>query len=165
MKIVSKQRNSRMCLICGMDNTFGVQAQFYNMEDGSVMSPFRFKKEHQSYPGRVHGGMIAAMLDELGLRSCWAVSEEIWGVTTNIQVKYRKLVPYDEDLIARGTVIKQNSRFVIVNTEILDKTGAVLAEAEVRYLKMDIAVIAEHADVHEEMAYYIEDDMQEINFE
>lgn len=165
MKVTGKQRNSRMCIICGMDNPAGVRAQFYNMEDGSVISPFRFREEHQSYPGRVHGGMIAAMLDELGLRSCWTKSEETWGVTTKIEVKYRKPVPYDEDLFARGIVIKENSHFVIVDTAILDKKGTVLAEAEVKYLKMDITKIAESADVHEEMCYYSEDDITEICFE
>lgn len=64
MKVVRKQRNSRMCIICGLDNEYGVQASFYVMEDGSVMTRFAFRERHQSYPGRVHGGMITAMLDE-----------------------------------------------------------------------------------------------------
>lgn len=51
MKILSKQRNSRMCMICGLDNEYGVNAPFYNMEDGSVMTVFRYKEQHQSYPG------------------------------------------------------------------------------------------------------------------
>ena len=55
MKVVSKQRNSKMCIVCGMDNPIGLKAQFYNMEDGSVMTPFQYKKEHQSFPQRVHG--------------------------------------------------------------------------------------------------------------
>lgn len=38
MKILSKQKNSRMCMICGLDNEYGVNAPFYNMEDGSVMT-------------------------------------------------------------------------------------------------------------------------------
>jgi hypothetical protein len=29
MKVISKQRNSRMCAICGMDNKYGLKAQFY----------------------------------------------------------------------------------------------------------------------------------------
>lgn len=79
MKVLSKQRNSKMCAICGLDNKFGVRAHFYNMEDNSVMTPFMFREEHQSYPGRVHGGLIAAMLDELGLRACWANgNEDVW---------------------------------------------------------------------------------------
>ena len=31
MKVISKQSNSKMCVICGMDNKFGLRAQFYNM--------------------------------------------------------------------------------------------------------------------------------------
>ena len=82
MKVVGKQRNSRMCFICGMDNPIGLHAQFYNMEDGSVISPVTFREEHQSFPGRVHGGLIATMLDELGLRALWSVKgEEDFGVT------------------------------------------------------------------------------------
>ena len=42
MKILSKQKNSRMCMICGLDNEYGVNAPFYNMEDGSVMTVFRY---------------------------------------------------------------------------------------------------------------------------
>lgn len=164
MKVLSKQRNSRMCIICGMDNPAGLKAQFYNMEDGSVITPFRFREEHQSYPGRVHGGMIAAMLDELGLRSCWTESEETWGVTTSIRVKYRKPVPYDADLFARGKIERETSRFVIVKPEILDACGNVLASAEVRYIKMDVSKIAADATVHEEMCYFIEDGVSEINF-
>lgn len=33
MKVVSKQGNSKMCIICGLDNEYGLKAPFYNMED------------------------------------------------------------------------------------------------------------------------------------
>ena len=56
MKVTGKQRNSRMCFICGMDNPVGFHSQFYNMEDGSVMTPIRFGENHQSFPG----GFMAA---------------------------------------------------------------------------------------------------------
>ena len=58
MQVKYKQNNSRMCVICGMDNPFGLQAPFYVMEDDSVMTLFRYRQEHQSYPGRVHGGQM-----------------------------------------------------------------------------------------------------------
>ena len=103
MKVISKQSNSRMCIICGMDNPMGLKAQFYNMEDGSVMTKFRYKEEYQSFPQRVHGGLAAAMLDELGLRALWANSgEDVFGVTLSMEVKYRKPVPYDQDWVSQG---------------------------------------------------------------
>ena len=166
MKVISKQDNSKMCIICGMDNPLGVQAQFYNMEDGSVMTPFRFREEHQSYPQRVHGGMIAAMLDELGLRACWTKSEDyIWGVTMSLEVKYRKPVPYDVDLIGQGNVTFESSKFLKIQAEIMNQKGQVLASADIKYLKLDAGQIAKDVDVHEEMCYHIQDDVKELVFQ
>ena len=104
MQVKYKQNNSRMCVICGMDNPFGLQAPFYVMEDDSVMTLFRYRQEHQSYPGRVHGGLITAMLDELGFRAYWAFEPEVLAVTMELQTKYRRPVPYDEPLKGMGTI-------------------------------------------------------------
>lgn len=166
MKVVSKQRNSKMCIICGMDNPIGLKAQFYNMEDGSVMTVFKFKEEYQSFPQRVHGGIIATMLDELGLRALWAKeSEDEFGVTLSMNIKYRKPVPYDEVLLGKGLVQKETSKFVTIETEIFNKKGELLANAEVKYIKLDIDKIVHEINPHEEMCYLIEDDIKEINFE
>lgn len=166
MKVISKQRNSKMCIICGMDNPIGLKAQFYNMEDKSVMTIFKFKEEYQSFPQRVHGGIIATMLDELGLRALWAkTSEEDFGVTLSMNVKYRKPVPYNEVLIGKGLVQKETSKFVTIETEIFDKKGNLLANAEVKYIKLAINKIADGINAHDEMCYLIEDDVKEINFE
>ena len=164
MKVVSKQRNSKMCAICGMDNKYGVHAQFYNMEDGSVMTKFKYRQEHQSYPGRVHGGLITAMLDEMGLRALWTKegSEKKFGVTMSLDTKYRKPVPYDEEIIGKGIVIKENNKFFVVDSKIMDLQGNVLANGTIKYIKLDTNKINENIDAHEEMCYLIEDDVKEI---
>ena len=110
MKVVSKQNNSHMCLICGMNNSAGVRGQFYNMEDGSVGGLFTFREEHQSYPGRVHGGMLATMIDELAGRVLWVDCPDKIAVTMDINVKYRKPVPYNTPLIGRGMYTERLSR-------------------------------------------------------
>lgn len=166
MKVKSKQSNSKMCVICGMDNPVGLKAQFYNMEDESVMTVFKYKEEYQSFPQRVHGGIIAAMLDELGLRALWAKkSEEEFGVTMSLNIKYRKPVPYNEILIGKGMVKKETSKFLTAETELFDKKGNLLANAEVNYIKLDADKIAQNINTHDEMSYLIEDDVKEINFE
>lgn len=166
MKVVGKQRNSKMCFICGMDNPIGLKAQFYNMEDGSVMTKFQYREEHQSFPQRVHGGLIATMLDELGLRALWAKgSEEEFGVTLSMESKFRKPVPYNEILIGKGLVKKETSKFITIDTEIFNTSGDLLANAEVKYIKLDVNKIVGGIDSHEEMCYLIQDDVKEINFE
>ncbi len=164
MKVISKQRNSRMCAICGMDNKYGLRAQFYNMEDGSVMTKFKYREEHQSYPGRVHGGLITAMLDEMGLRALWAKegTEESFGVTLSLDTKYRKPVPYNTEIIGKGIVIKENSKFFVVDSQILDLEGNVLANGTIKYIKLDVNKISEDVQIHEEMCYLLEDDVKEI---
>ena len=162
MKIVEKQRNSRMCIICGMDNPYGIQAPFYSMEDGSVASIFSFKKEHQSYPGRVHGGMITAMLDELGLRALWVASPEIMGVTMSIESRYRKPVPYEVQLKGTARILTNSSRFLKSEAFLTDMDGNVLADAVLKYLKLDISQIQAGVTYHEEMCYYLPDGLAEL---
>ena len=150
--------------MCGLDNEYGVRAPFYNMEDGSVMTLFRYRKQHQSYPGRVHGGLITAMLDEMGLRALWAkeLSEETFGVTFSLETKYRKPVPYDQDLIGKGIIVKNSSKFFVTEASIMDTKGNVLANGTVKYIRLDVNEIAENDEVHEEMCYLDEDGVTEI---
>lgn len=163
MRVIGKQRNSRRCFVCGMDNPIGLRAQFYNMEDGSVMTPFRYTENCQSFPGRVHGGLIATMLDELGLRAMWTSgSEDSFGVTMTMEVKLRKPVPYNEDLLGRGIIVRETPQFVTIKTELLDWKGILLAESVVKYIKLDVEKIASGTKPHEEMCYLLEDEVREL---
>lgn len=161
MKVISKQRNSRMCYICGMDNPQGLKAQFYNMEDGSVMTKFRYSLFHQSFPQRVHGGLISTMLDELACRAYWVKDELTMGATISMEVKYRKPVPYDVYVLGKGKVISDTSKFFASNVQILDLNGNILSNAIVKYIKLPPEKIAD-ADFHEEMCYLINDGITEL---
>ncbi len=163
MKVISKQNNSHSCLVCGMDNKFGVQAQFYNMEDGSVGGLFTFRSEHQSYPGRVHGGMLATMIDELAGRVLWTDHPDQIAVTMDINVLYRKPVPYDVPLKGRGVYVKKISRMYTAKCQIMDMDSNVLAEGTAKYLIMPTEQITD-ASFDEEMNIMIKDDVHEIDF-
>ena len=142
MKVISKQKNSKYCFICGMENPIGLKAQFYNMEDNSVMTLFKYLPEHQSFPQRVHGGLIATMLDELAMRAYWTKDENIWGVTTSMETKFRKPVPYNIELIGKGEVISDTSKFFKTKTIITDRDNLIYAEAITNYIKLPVKKIA-----------------------
>lgn len=163
MRVLGKQRNSRMCFICGMENPVGLKSQFYNMEDGGVLTIFKYLPVHQSFPQRVHGGLIATMLDELTLRGYWVLDETMLGVTTSINIKFRKPVPYDVELLGRGIVVNETSRYFKTHTAIMDRDGKVFAEAESAYIKLPAEKIATGASYHDEMRYLIEDGVTEID--
>lgn len=161
MKVIKKQNNSKMCMICGMDNPFGVQAQFYELEDQTLCGLFQFREEHQSYPERVHGGMISAMLDELACRAYWVLEPRKLGVTLDLMTKYRKPVPYNTPLIGIGRIVKSTNRYFIAECKIL-KEKDVLAEGTIKYLIMPDERITD-ASFEDEMCYEIQDDIKEID--
>lgn len=162
MKVLSKQKNSRSCFICGMFNPIGLKAEFYNMEDDSVMTLFKYKFEHQSFPQRVHGGLIGTMLDELSMRAYWVKDETMFGVTTSMETKFRKPVPYDVELIGKGIIISDTSRFFKAQTQILDRDGKVYAEGVTNYIKMPVEKIAKDVNYHDEMGFFSDVYLSEI---
>lgn len=166
MRVIGRQRNSRRCFICGLDNEQGARAPFYNLENGTVASLFRFREFHQSYPGRVHGGVITAMLDEMGIRAVWAAKGEadgVFGVTMSLNTKYRRPVPYETELLAAGKLVRESSKFFVVDAIITDPDGTLLASGTLNYLKMTPAAIAGVHNVHEEMPYLIADGRTELD--
>lgn len=160
MKVLKKQTNSKLCFICGMENEFGLKAPFYEMEDKTVVSIFSYKEYHQSYPGRVHGGLITAMLDEIAGRAIWIEEPETWGVTMDLKIKFRKAVPYDTPLKAVGKIVKNTHRVFVGMASMYDMDNNLLVEAEVTYIKLPIAKIAE--DAHDDVNILIPDNVTEI---
>ena len=164
MKVVSKQSNSKMCLICGIENNLGLKASFYNMEDGSVGAKFVFKPEHQSYPERVHGGMLCALIDELAGRSLWVTDPELMGVTANLDVKFRKPVPYGKELVGRGEITKRSGRLFTATAKIFDENKVVLAEGTATYVIMPNNQISSVENMPEEILIDVDDNTTEIDF-
>ena len=106
-KVTGKQPNSKMCLVCGLKNPYGLKTFFYELENGELMSVCRLMEEHQSYPNRLHGGITTALLDETIGRAILIKSKgEIWGVTLEFTTRYKKPIPLDGELrvIERITV-------------------------------------------------------------
>ncbi len=149
-RVERKQPNSKMCLVCGMKNPFGLKAFFYELESGEVMAIFRPREEHQSYPGRLHGGISAAILDEtIGRAGMIRYGEEAWGVTLEFKIRFRKAVPLDVELRVLGRITRETNRSFEGTGEILLPDGSVAVEGAGRYLKLPIEKIADF-DVDEQ---------------
>jgi uncharacterized protein (TIGR00369 family) len=143
-KVHSKQPNSRMCLVCGLKNPFGLKASYYELENGDLVCVFRPEEHHQSYPGRTHGGIAAAVLDEtIGRSIMHRQNEPVWGVTVELSIRYRKPIPYGEELRAVGRITNDTSRIFEGTGELLLADGTVAVEASGKYLKMPIDRIAD----------------------
>jgi uncharacterized protein (TIGR00369 family) len=143
VKVSDSQKISNMCLVCGTDNPFSLRAQFLELEDGRLCAEFTATDVHQSYPGRVHGGAISAILDETIGRAIQIASPEVFGVTLELNVRFRKPVPLNEPLRVIAEITKRANRLFTGEGKLLLADGSVAAEATARYYQMKTDSIAE----------------------
>lgn len=162
-KVVGKQHNSRKCLVCGLRNDLGLKASFYELDNDELVAIFKPLEEHQSYPGRLHGGIAAAILDETIGRAILIRDKNAWGVTVELNLKYKKPVPLDEELRVVGRITKDSKRLFEGSGEILLANGDIAVTACGKYMKMPIDKIADFDEEDEEWKVIQSDkDPQEI---
>ena len=143
-KVVRKQPNSKMCLVCGLKNSLGLKVRFYELENKELVGVFEPIEEHQGYPGRLHGGMISAVLDETIGRSIFInYGEDMWFVTVEFNVSFKKPVPIGGEIKVRARVTKETSRIYEGSGKIILKNGEVAAEGYGKYMKLPIDKIAD----------------------
>ncbi len=141
-KIVAAQNVSRHCLVCGVDNPSGLHARFYELEGGELLGIFSAGSEHQSYPGRLHGGISSAILDETIGRAILVGQPDVWGVTAEFTVRFRAPVPLEGEVRAVARITRDTRRLFEGTGEILLDDGTVAVEARGKYVKMTLADIS-----------------------
>ena len=141
-EIQAAQNVSRMCLVCGRDNVAGLGGRFFVLDSGELVGVFAPREEHQSYPGRLHGGMVSAILDETIGRAINVSDTHTWGVTVEFRVQFRKPIPLDQEVRAVARITRDRSRMFEGTGEIVLNDGTVAAEASGKYLKLPLEEIA-----------------------
>jgi uncharacterized protein (TIGR00369 family) len=141
------QPNSRHCFVCGVANPVGLHLRFYETAPGEVTVECTLPEQYQGYPGVAHGGIVAAMLDEVSGRSYMGNAESPrFMFTARLEVRYRKNVPVGQPLRLVGKVGKDRGRMATASGAIYDQQGDLLAECET--LLVDVpSEILENADL------------------
>jgi acyl-coenzyme A thioesterase PaaI-like protein len=125
-----KQPNSKHCFVCGRENPYGLKLNFYETSPGEVVVEFTVPEHYQGYPGVVHGGVVAAMLDEVTGRVHMGGNPPRFMFTARLDVRYRKNVPVGRPLRILGHAGKSRERTAIATGQIFGPDGDLLAEAE-----------------------------------
>ena len=127
---MKKQPNSRMCFLCGRQNPIGLKLDFYeDVEAEQVRVEFTIPDEYQGYPGVVHGGIVAAVLDEISGRAVMlrGSTDDLFA-TLKLTVRYRHPTPTATPLTAVGWVERLGGVGARVAGEIRLLDGTVTAE-------------------------------------
>jgi len=162
-KVTRKQNNSAGCVVCGDQNQFSLNTRFYELENGELAAAFHPRDCHQSYPGRIHGGLIAGVLDELIGRSAANGDDDFWSVTVELQLKYKQPIPIDTTLKAIARITKRNRKIIEGTGEILLEDGTVAAEAWGKYMVVPIEKISDGGLTEDQWYQINEKDPEEID--
>ncbi len=115
------------CFVCGQENPLGLRLAWTLRADGRAAARFRAGRHHQGWIGVVHGGILAAVLDEAmaqrlqlgGLRT----------VTAKLEIRYRRPTPIDTPLVAEGWVESESAHGMRLRATVCDEGGTCFAEA------------------------------------
>lgn len=130
------------CFVCGQRNPYGLHLTF-RREDDSVVADFLPREDHQGFPGVIHGGIVAAVLDEALNRTSLLSSQPAWTMTGRLEVRYRRYVPYGERLRVRAILTGERGRMMQSSgtLTLADDEQVVLAEAQGTFMALTSAMI------------------------
>lgn len=139
----TKQPNSRKCFACGLENQIGLKLKFYETAPGEVTVDHIVPDAYQGYPGVVHGGVVAAMLDEVAGRTQMGGDPPRFMFTARLDIRYRHNVPTGQPLRMVGRAGKVKRRTATASAQLFGPDGSLLAEAEALLVNVPEDVIEE----------------------
>jgi uncharacterized protein (TIGR00369 family) len=136
-----RQPNSRNCFVCGLESAVGLKVRFDDNGVDEVQVKYTVDDQYQGYPGVVHGGVVAAMLDEVAGRVMMIDDHNRFFMTARMTLRYRRPVPTETELTMVGRLVSETRRAVQAHAEVRLPDGSVAAEAEVTLVPMPDSVL------------------------
>ncbi len=123
------------CFACGARNDAGLRLVFHT-EGDTIVTEYTPELRFQGFPGVVHGGILATLLDETLNRT--AMAEGRWMMTGRLEIRYRNAAPLGQTL--RVTAHKTSSRSRLVQAEgeivLADDPATLIATAQATFLSV-----------------------------
>jgi uncharacterized protein (TIGR00369 family) len=164
-KVIKKQYITKNCFVCGKDNETSIKARFYELDNGEVAVLFDPSEEYQGYPDRLHGGVAATVLDELIGRAIIVREPGVWGVTVELNIKFKKPVPMGKPLKAVGRVTINRSRMFEGTAELLLEDGSTAVSAWGKYIKSPFDKLKPNEQSADNFIIYdYKDDVEEVDY-
>jgi acyl-coenzyme A thioesterase PaaI-like protein len=126
----TKQPNSHNCFVCGLENRVGLRLAFYETGPAEVTAVYVPSADYEGFPGVLHGGIVAALLDEVGGRVVMIGDHTHLMMTARLDVKYRRPTPLGQPLTVVGRLLMRRGRVALTAAELRLADGTVTAEAE-----------------------------------
>ena len=125
------------CVACGSRNGQGLRLEFTVGEAGYTETSFGCDAVFEGFPGFLHGGIIATLLDA-AMTNC-LFAHGFVGLTGELKVRYYHPVSIDKVARAYAWLERSVHRLHYMRSE-LEQNGVIKAAASSRFLEMDPAI-------------------------
>ncbi|MDD3890606.1 MAG: PaaI family thioesterase [Syntrophomonadaceae bacterium] len=134
---MNKQPSSRTCFLCGRQNDIGLKMSWYNdLEAQQVKAEVVIPEHFNSYPGFVHGGIVAALLDETSGRALLLNGDnDKLMVTSKLEIKYYNPAPTGQPLTVTGWVTRPGDKYARVEGEIRLADNTLIARCKATVMR------------------------------
>jgi uncharacterized protein (TIGR00369 family) len=120
------------CFVCSHSNPVGLHVEF-ELRDSVIRAQWTPQKEHQGWQGVVHGGVLAALLDEAMAYTLF--TQGCMGMTGRMEIRYRSPARAGEVLSVEARCVRETSKIADIEAEIA-AGGRVVAAASARFVKV-----------------------------
>lgn len=134
------------CFGCSPHNAAGLRMRFWESADGDGLeAPITFGREHESYPGVVHGGIVATVCDEI-MGNLLVLRSGLTHFTVTLRTRFLAPVAvgaaYRCVATARPETAASGPRQA--TAEVLDESGRTVASATGTYQSAPAEVARRH---------------------
>lgn len=121
------------CFVCGRNNRIGLHLTF-RLEADATHAEFLPQPDHQGYDGVVHGGILAAVLDDAMANCLWL--RGVAAVTAKMELRYREPVSVGTRLLIYGRLLDERRNIATAEGWITSASGTRLVEATGTFFKL-----------------------------
>lgn len=127
-----RRRAHPRCVVCSPANPMGLGQHFSLRPDGGVEGRFAVRKVFEGYPGMLHGGVTAALLD--GAMTNCLFARGVEAVTAELRVRYRGPVTLRGEVVVSAWLTESHGRLRLLRAE-LRQGDRLMATAQGKFLE------------------------------
>lgn len=125
-------RDAGWCFACGQHNPIGLRLRFTEEGEG-IRAEFTPGPQYQGYEGVVHGGIVAAALDDAMANLVHLRGQE--ALTAKLEVRFRQEAPVGQRLIVAARITGERGRLFNAEATLALPDGTRLADARGTFVR------------------------------
>ena len=130
----TREHHHPRCVVCSCHHSQGLQIRYKPCPDGGVEADISCPMLWEGYPGIVHGGVIASLLD--GAMTNCLFAEGFGAFTVDLQVRYRHPLLIDTPARVTAEITRSIPPVFVVKAKV-EQDGRPCATASGRFMAPD----------------------------